>query len=44
MILRDQALIWWKSLKDDPVDIKNWDQVKAAFLKTYEVKYTAKTT
>lgn len=44
LILRDEALIWWKSLKDDGIDNKDWNAVKKAFLLAYEKKYTAKTT
>lgn len=44
MILRDKALIWWKSLKDDAINTRDWEAVKKAFLKAYEKKYTAKTT
>ena len=46
LILRDNAIKWWKSL---PVtipdfDINNWNEVKARFLETYEPRYTARTT
>ena len=44
MILRDRALVWWETLEDAGVDDKNWNEVKTAFLKAYEKKYTAKTT
>ena len=44
MILRDRALIWWEMLEDSGIDNANWNHVKAAFLKAYELKYTAKTT
>ncbi len=43
-ILRDKALVWWFALKDHNVDEKNWAQVKAAFLKAYEPKYSPKLT
>lgn len=44
MILRDRALIWWETLEDAGVNNQVWDEVKKAFLKAYEAKYTAKTT
>ena len=44
MILRDRALVWWETLEDAGIDNKVWNDVKAAFLKAYERKYTAKTT
>ena len=43
-ILRGKALIWWGSLKDHNVDLKVWAQVKKAFLKAYEPKYSPKLT
>lgn len=43
MILRERALVWWDSLADSDVDTANWNAVKAAFLATYEPKFTAKT-
>lgn len=49
LILRDRALIWWKSLEDVPdfpVDdngrYNNWDRIKEEFLAAYAVRYTAK--
>lgn len=44
MLLREEALIWWRSLKAHGVDQENWDQVKRAFLKYYEPKYSVATT
>lgn len=41
LLLREEALIWWRSLKAHGVDQNNWDQVKTAFLKYYEPKYSA---
>ena len=43
LLLRDEALIWWRSIKSRGVDQENWDQVKTAFLKSYEPKYSATT-
>jgi hypothetical protein len=43
LCLWDHAIIWWKSLRDDTIDLTIWDDVKAEFLFTYEPKYTAKT-
>lgn len=47
-ILRDQALVWWGNLKDHGIDTEAnpapWDAIKAAFLKIYETKYSAKVT
>lgn len=43
-VLRDKALIWWYNLKDHNVNNKDWKQVKAAFLKVYEPKYSPKLT
>jgi hypothetical protein len=49
LILRDRALIWWKSLEDIPdfpVDgngrYNDWNRVKDEFLAAYAVRYTAK--
>jgi len=49
LILRDRALVWWKSLEDIPdfpVDengrYNNWNRVKEEFLAAYAVRYTAK--
>ena len=45
LLLRDRALVWWDQLKYEGIDVDNdWDAVKADFLRTYEPKYTAKTT
>ena len=45
LLLRDRALVWWEQLKYEGVDVDNdWAAVKADFLRTYEPKYTAKTT
>ena len=45
LLLRDEALVWWKSLKRaEGVDKTVWDQVKAAFLLQYEPRITARTT
>ncbi len=43
LCLRDRAIIWWKSLRDTDTNLASWDAVKAAFLRAYEPKYTAKT-
>jgi len=49
LILRDRALIWWKSLEDIPDfprnaqgHYDNWNRVKEEFLAAYAVRYTAK--
>lgn len=49
LILRDRALIWWKSLEDIPdfprdanQRYNNWNRVKEEFLAAYAVRYTAK--
>jgi len=44
MILREKALVWYESLADDDLDLKDWDVVKKEFLKMYEPKYSARTT
>ena len=44
MLLRDKALVWYESMVDDELDLKDWDVVKREFLKTYEPKYSARTT
>ena len=41
--LRDKALIWWKSLADANVNTAVWDEVKAAFIKAYQPRYSART-
>jgi hypothetical protein len=43
-VLRDKALVWWFALKDHNVDPKVWAEVKQAFLKSYEPKYSPKLT
>ena len=44
MVLRDKAMLWYDSLASKDVATNNWDQLKTAFLATYEPRYTAKTT
>ena len=44
LILRDRALLWWKSLRHGDINITVWDTVKTQFLKAYSPKFTAKTT
>ena len=45
MLLRDDALIWWDTLGEKrSLDLKDWDSVKAEFLKYWEPKYSVKTT
>ncbi len=44
MILREKALVWYESLANDDLDLKDWDVVKKEFLKMYEPKYSAHTT
>jgi Retrotransposon gag protein len=39
----DRAIIWWKSLRDDNIDLAVWEDVKKEFLDTFELKYSAKT-
>ena len=50
LIMRDRALIWWKSLqdipdfpKDDNGSYNSWARVKEEFLAAYAIKYTART-
>ncbi len=43
-LLRDKALVWWYALKDHNVNTAVWAEVKAAFLKAYEPKYSPKLT
>jgi hypothetical protein len=43
LCFRDRAIIWYKSLKDDNIDLNIWDNVKKEFLDTFEPKYSAKT-
>ena len=40
LCFRERAIIWYKSLKDDNIDLAIWDDVKKEFL---EPKYSAKT-
>lgn len=42
--LRGRALIWWETLKDHGVNNQVWAEVKKAFLKAYEPKYSPKLT
>lgn len=42
--LRDNALKWWDNLSTHGVGEENWDQIKEAFLKVYEAKYSARVT
>ncbi len=44
MCLRDKAVGWFEGLTEDGVDTNDWPTVKAEFLETYELKYSAKTT
>ena len=44
MILRDRAVVWWRSLPDAGIDRAVWNDVKNKFLAMYEPRYTAKTT
>jgi hypothetical protein len=39
----DRAIIWWKSLQDNNIDLAIWEDVKKEFLDTFELKYYAKT-
>jgi len=43
LCLRENAIIWWKSLRDYTINLNDWDEVKTEFLQTYEPKYSAKT-
>jgi hypothetical protein len=43
LCIRDWAIIWYKSLKDNNIDLTDWDDVKKEFLDTFEPKYSAKT-
>jgi hypothetical protein len=43
LCFRERAIIWYKSLKDDNIDLAVWDDVKKEFLDTFEPKYSAKT-
>jgi hypothetical protein len=44
MVLRDRALMWYDSLEHKDVDLAVFQQLKTAFLQTYESRTTAKTT
>ena len=45
LLLRDRALVWWEQLRYEGIDVDgDWNAVKTDFLRTYEPKYTAKTT
>jgi hypothetical protein len=39
----ERAIIWYKSLRDDNINLAIWDEVKKEFLDTFEPKYSAKT-
>jgi len=43
LCFRENAIIWWKSLRDYTINLNDWDEVKKEFLETYEPKYSAKT-
>lgn len=43
-LLRGKALVWWESLKDHGVNNQVYAEVKKAFLKAYEPKYSPKLT
>jgi len=43
LCFRENAIIWWKSLRDYTINLDDWDEVKTEFLQTYEPKYSAKT-
>jgi hypothetical protein len=43
LCFREHAIIWYKSLKDNNIDLAVWDDVKKEFLDTFEPKYSAKT-
>ncbi len=40
--IRENAIIWWKLLRDYTINLNDWDEVKKEFLETYEPKYLAK--
>jgi hypothetical protein len=44
MCLRDKAVGWFKGLIEEGINVDDWDVIKAEFLETYELKYSAKTT
>ncbi len=43
LCFRENAIIWWKSLRNYTINLNDWDEVKKEFLETYEPKYSAKT-
>jgi hypothetical protein len=43
LCFRENAMIWWKSLRNYTINLNDWDEVKKEFLETYEPKYSAKT-
>ena len=43
LLLRDEALIWWKTIKLRGIDQESFTAIKPAFLKYYEPKLTATT-
>jgi hypothetical protein len=43
LCFQENAIIWWKSLRDYTINLNDWDEVKKEFLETYEPKYLAKT-
>ena len=44
IILRNRAVVWWRSLLDAGIDRAVWNDVKNEFLAMYEPRYMAKTT
>ena len=46
LILREEGLLWWQALDDEPIDDieHNWPELKKAFIKAYAPKYTPKAT
>lgn len=44
LVLRDRALLWYDGLEHKNVDTNVWDQLKEAFLRSYEPRFTAKST
>jgi hypothetical protein len=43
LCFQENAIIWWKWLRDYTINLNDWDEVKKEFLETYEPKYSAKT-
>jgi hypothetical protein len=43
MCFQDRAIIWWKSLRDDAIDLAVCDDIKKEYLDAFEPKYYAKT-